>query len=228
MHERLRTCGDAHLGLRHHRKSDLGFTSSLLVFLVSINPFRRQNFDSILAVDVTCSTPDGSDGNGIPGILLVATNASSLTIERLRLAPGTAVEVTTETIEKECSLHNRQRWSGHSRHHGCQRGNAHESQLQEGVVLADGRRVDLSRGERKIPIAHESLRWRQRDPPVVDGRDGQGDVSAKNDYSEPYCCVSPISSCTLCAAAIVWPSFVRPATHLAKRPSSPTLPSRPS
>lgn len=68
------------------------------------------------------------------------------------------------------SLHDRQRGAGHSRHYRRQRRDAHQGQLEERIVLADGGGADLGRGEREVPIPHPGLGWWQRDPPVVDGR----------------------------------------------------------
>lgn len=68
-------------------------------------------------------------------------------------------------------LHHSQRRPTQGRHHWCRRGEAHQRQLEECVVLANRRRMYLRRRQRKVPVPHEGLWRRQGDPPVVDGRD---------------------------------------------------------
>lgn len=49
---------------------------------------------------------------------------------------------------------------------------ANQHQLEGRVDLGDLSRLDLSRGERKVPVPSHSLgRWK-RDPTVIDSRDG--------------------------------------------------------
>lgn len=90
---------------------------------------------------------------------------------------------TKHNIEKDHSLHNCQGIPSYSRYDRCKCSNAHQSKLEERVILADGRGVDLCRGKREIPISHERLWWRQGDPSVVDGRETKANISTENDGS---------------------------------------------
>lgn len=66
-------------------------------------------------------------------------------------------------------LHGSQRPIKVIRNHRGGGGQPHESQLQKGVVFADCCRPHLGRGQRKVPVSHKGLGWRQGDPPVVYG-----------------------------------------------------------
>ncbi len=92
------------------------------------------------------------------------------------------------------SLHNSQRRTQVGGHQGRHGGQADEPELQRRVVLADSGGVHLGRGQRKVPVAGEGLGRRQRDPAVVDGRDGEADVPPEDDDGEPDCKDSRVSN----------------------------------
>ena len=63
----------------------------------------------------------------------------------------------------------------------------HQYQLQGSVDFRDLRRLDFSRWKREIPVASHSLRWGERDPTVVDGRDSQANITTEDNNSQPHC-----------------------------------------
>lgn len=73
------------------------------------------------------------------------------------------------------------------RNHGESDRATHKDQLQSRVDLRDLSGLHLGRRKRKVPVPGHRLGRRQRDPAVVDGRDGQTDIATENDNSEPYC-----------------------------------------
>jgi hypothetical protein len=57
--------------------------------------------------------------------------------------------------------------------------------LEDSVVFADGGGVNFGGGQREIPIAGKGLRGGKRDPAIVDCRNGEADITAKDYDSKP-------------------------------------------
>lgn len=79
------------------------------------------------------------------------------------------------------SLHDSQGRAINSRNERRHSSEAHQCELKERVVLANGRRMNFGRRQGKVPISGKCLGGRQRNPAVVDGGDTKADVSAEND-----------------------------------------------
>jgi len=76
----------------------------------------------------------------------------------MRIGSGYHTKRQLQKIEQEKDvLQTRQGCGQIDRDHGRQSRQAHQGQLQEGIVLANGGRMHLSGRQRKIPVPREGL-----------------------------------------------------------------------
>lgn len=131
-----------------------------------------QNLNGVFRENITRSTPHSRRSHHIPATT-VSKTSNNTTLKREKRRMG-------KDALHDCKCRRQidaQDWCC-----SCQ---TNQGQLKKGVVFADGGRSDFGGRQRKVPVSGECLGRRQRDPAVVDGCDGQSDISAQDDACDP-------------------------------------------